>query len=384
MSDRHRYWLRDNRGQLLTLDLLVSLIPLVLVLGISANTMSGVVTQVQDYSNTYDDQRVLQDAADALIKSPGEPVDWDGSTILPDVLGLVQYYPGNIIYTNSMSAGGINLVVKDLINSESASSHKLYREKFNFLKTAGNEEYLYNLTRTDNTYLTFKNMSSGASLDEAVGTAPPANASQIYKVERRVLFEYIPVDASNLTTIMLYQKTISDAVEWENYCGGPFNDTGTKSCTIVNNLVINFTLPHNDFAGTCFNITGNFNPYSAYNATYRTFSFNVNDIDVSDEDMDDSASCDSGWDGNIEIVINDGSIEGDEENPVYGETGWLNDSLIHTVEIDSIEVALEDISASCSPTCFPTDSITFEIGVEIPLTTYYTNYAEMVIQTWES
>jgi hypothetical protein len=69
-------WIGDDRGQLLTLDLLLSLVPLVLVLGISANAMSGAVTQIQEYSTAYDDQRMLQDAADTLLKSPGEPPEW--------------------------------------------------------------------------------------------------------------------------------------------------------------------------------------------------------------------------------------------------------------------------------------------------------------------
>jgi hypothetical protein len=96
-------WIGDDRGQLLTLDLLLSLVPLVLVLGISANAMSGAVTQIQEYSTAYDDQRMLQDAADTLLKSPGEPPEWDGTTLKPEVMGLVQHYPDGVRYENKLS-----------------------------------------------------------------------------------------------------------------------------------------------------------------------------------------------------------------------------------------------------------------------------------------
>jgi hypothetical protein len=82
--------LGDDRGQLLTLDLLVSLIPIVLVLGISANAMTGVVNQMQGYAFNYDNQRVVDSAADVLVKTTGEPGNWTASSP-PDILGLARF-----------------------------------------------------------------------------------------------------------------------------------------------------------------------------------------------------------------------------------------------------------------------------------------------------
>jgi hypothetical protein len=84
--------IRDDKAQLLTLDLLLSLIPIVLVLGISANTMTGVVNQIQGYVYNYEMQHIVDDAADILVKTPGDPPDWSWlSAAPPSILGLAQY-----------------------------------------------------------------------------------------------------------------------------------------------------------------------------------------------------------------------------------------------------------------------------------------------------
>jgi len=90
MSLKTRNTLGDDRGQLLTLDILVSLIPVVLILGISANAMTGVVTQVQGYASDFDNQRVVDSAADVLVKTTGEPGNWT-RTSPPNILGLAKY-----------------------------------------------------------------------------------------------------------------------------------------------------------------------------------------------------------------------------------------------------------------------------------------------------
>jgi hypothetical protein len=91
--------IRDDKAQLLTLDLLLSLVPLVLVLGISANAMSGVVTQIQDYSANYDRQREGNDVVDILIKTRGDPPKWTSTSI--ESLGLVSFSPSSCISLGS-------------------------------------------------------------------------------------------------------------------------------------------------------------------------------------------------------------------------------------------------------------------------------------------
>jgi len=86
----------QKKGQLFTMDLLLALVPMALVLGVSANAMSGVVTQMQDYVHVYSMNRIANDAADILVKTAGDPVDWN-STNSPDVVGLAKYEDGAVV-----------------------------------------------------------------------------------------------------------------------------------------------------------------------------------------------------------------------------------------------------------------------------------------------
>lgn len=80
----------DRKGQLLTLDLLLALVPLTIILGMSASAIGGAVNQVQEYSFFYSMQRQTADAADVLVKTPGVPPNWNSSN-LPSIVGLANY-----------------------------------------------------------------------------------------------------------------------------------------------------------------------------------------------------------------------------------------------------------------------------------------------------
>jgi hypothetical protein len=351
--------------------------------------MSGVVTQIQDYSGSYEDQRVLQDAADILIKTYGEPQDWDPDDANPDVVGLIQYYPGGVQYKNHLSpATGRNLVIQDAASS-ALFSHLIHREKFNFLIGQGNESFLYDLTRTNNTYLTVTNLSAGHTLNVSVGNEPLDNATQIFRVERRVLYEYIPSNAANLTTIMLYQRTIEPEEWWEadgDICSWEGKFAGTFNCTLENYMQINFTLPNTDFTEDCFNITGNMTPWN-----YRNINFTASNFYVNNEDMDESGDPDCSClnDHSIIINLNDPDpLNGDIFNSVC-EEHYDNDINLtvsnNVVELDGIEIILTPTVGGCpgDSACVPTDTMTFEIWAEVPTTTYLTNYAKFILQTWK-
>lgn len=80
----------NRKGQLLTLDLLLALVPLTIILGMSASALGGVVNQIQEYAFFYSMQRQASDAIDVLIKTPGVPPDWSSSNP-PVVPGLANY-----------------------------------------------------------------------------------------------------------------------------------------------------------------------------------------------------------------------------------------------------------------------------------------------------
>jgi uncharacterized membrane protein len=77
---------KGAKAQLFTLDLLLALIPLTIALGISASAISGVATQIEDYTDIYGMKRIATDAADVLIKTSGDPKEWDNSSV--QVLGF--------------------------------------------------------------------------------------------------------------------------------------------------------------------------------------------------------------------------------------------------------------------------------------------------------
>jgi len=105
-----------RKSQLFTLDLMLALIPLTIVLGLSANALSGLSTQMQSYAHWYSMQQQVNDASEVLIKTAGEPPDWNASYPAsgPSVLGLANYTPGKGVepyVLDSDKLGALNATV---------------------------------------------------------------------------------------------------------------------------------------------------------------------------------------------------------------------------------------------------------------------------------
>jgi hypothetical protein len=75
----------------------------------SGNAMAGVVSQIQDYAYGYSMKRIVTDAADVLIKTPGEPLNWN-STNPPITLGLAKYEDNETIthFLDDRKVGAMN------------------------------------------------------------------------------------------------------------------------------------------------------------------------------------------------------------------------------------------------------------------------------------
>jgi len=145
----------DRRAQLFAIDLLLAFIPLTIMLGMSANALSGVAFQVQDYANIYSLQRRTTDAADVLVKSPGTPPNWN-STISPSVSGLAYYD----------NSGG------------KSYANRIYFPKFSALNVSD----IAILTGTDYNFLNISVID--LSLNYSVGSPPPESAFDIAVAER--------------------------------------------------------------------------------------------------------------------------------------------------------------------------------------------------------
>jgi len=89
----------DSRAQLFTLDLMLALIPLTIVLGMSATALSGLSSQVQTYIYHYDMKSYATEAADVLVKTPGDPPNW-GENESPSTVGLAKADTGGRVFNN--------------------------------------------------------------------------------------------------------------------------------------------------------------------------------------------------------------------------------------------------------------------------------------------
>lgn len=104
----------NNKAQLFTLDLLLALIPLTLVLGMSANAISGIASQSQEYVSTYSYHRQANDFMDIIVKTPGVPPDWD-RTLNVTVNGAATYLDNGETVSNYINARKIYNLNETLI-----------------------------------------------------------------------------------------------------------------------------------------------------------------------------------------------------------------------------------------------------------------------------
>jgi hypothetical protein len=71
---------------------MLALIPLTIALGVSASAISGLSAQIVSFSYFYGTKEVATSALDTLIKTPGDPPDWNQSYIPQfNSIGLAQY-----------------------------------------------------------------------------------------------------------------------------------------------------------------------------------------------------------------------------------------------------------------------------------------------------
>ncbi|HHY00435.1 MAG TPA: hypothetical protein GX531_03555 [Methanothermobacter sp.] len=69
--------IEEKRGMVFSTDLMMALIIITVVLGVSADAMDNVGSQIQDYCYANSLDRITTAAADMMIKDPGEPENWE-------------------------------------------------------------------------------------------------------------------------------------------------------------------------------------------------------------------------------------------------------------------------------------------------------------------
>ena len=83
---------RDSGGLALSLDLLLALIPITIILGLVAANMGNIMYETQDTIYRSSIERSAQDTANALLKTSGDPYNWEKlSASQVKSVGLAKY-----------------------------------------------------------------------------------------------------------------------------------------------------------------------------------------------------------------------------------------------------------------------------------------------------
>ena len=77
-----------RRGQILSLDALLSLVIVVMVIGVVINTNDMIKAEITNLVEWYDRANIANNMLDILTKSPGYPKDWEHSVTMVKVVGL--------------------------------------------------------------------------------------------------------------------------------------------------------------------------------------------------------------------------------------------------------------------------------------------------------
>ncbi len=158
---------KGTKAQLFTLDLLLALIPLTIALGMSANAISGVSTQMEDYVDIYSDKRIANDAMDTLVKTAGIPVDWESNVSSIQMVGIAAWdRDNNRVISNYVDAWKLYL----LNNSNVTPKLEQLFGTTNYNLTL----FVYNISAYNISNFTLP----------SVGSPVPSNASEIIAVER--------------------------------------------------------------------------------------------------------------------------------------------------------------------------------------------------------
>ncbi len=172
----------DERGFLLSMDLLIALIPLTILLGMMVADMDNVLYTVQSGVYQSSLERVGADTVNTLIKTSGSPYDWE-EIGTPDVVGLARYD-----------------TKKDAPEQNTLSPNKIVKLKKSDIQNLIGPKYDF--------YLDISTVNESRTI-KRVGTLNES-APNVVRIERFVL-------SSNLEVLDSIEKTIRDAGQSRPY-----------------------------------------------------------------------------------------------------------------------------------------------------------------------
>ena len=164
----------------MSLDLLLALIPITIMLGLVAANMGNIMYDTQDTIYRSSLERVSADTVNTLLKTSGDPYNWESNPTNANVVGVAQYDPSSknpIEYTLSTKKMAM---LKSTVGQTKIQS--MIGDQYGF--------YIA-LSPVNSTGTVVWNLSSAGT--------PKESAKDVVKVERDV--RYNPFDSEVLTSI---------------------------------------------------------------------------------------------------------------------------------------------------------------------------------------
>ncbi|MBC7119039.1 MAG: hypothetical protein H5T36_01170 [Methanobacteriaceae archaeon] len=271
----------DDRGMAFTTDMLLSLIIVTIALGMITDQMEILSYKMEDFTSRQSLERLVNDAADYLVKSPGEPQHWERQVPSNTIPGLAVIDRGRPV------------------------PNYLFNKKVGMLKK--NPQLLKNLVNTDNYYLLITNANNSSTIVE-IGSPPPSNAKEVAVANRSCML--VPGEAIfsmvDLMHINPAHPSGQNASLWYSKAGNPPIYVGPGNVTTSSDPNSSFTVTNEDLEIYDYYIRIDANT----GVTSVNYGFTDGDAVV------------NGTYGDFDDRRRQDAIEA-ELDRIYGQPGWL-------------------------------------------------------------
>jgi hypothetical protein len=203
----------DDKGIIFTTDLLLALIVVTMAIGMTINLFDNLNYQIQDFTGRQSLDKTVNDAADYLVKSSGNPEYWEVSIDAKDLPGLT--------FLSGVSP------------STNPATNLLDPQKISALN--GTPGLISNLVHTTNYDLLITPADPSSTIDPIHISSPNpttalSNAKEIAVANRTVVYPNIisPVQFNHLNHINPVHQSDTDAYIWYQQ----MNTNGQNGTTI--------------------------------------------------------------------------------------------------------------------------------------------------------
>lgn len=136
----------DDKGILFTSDLLLAMIIVTIAMGIAIDQFDQLNFQLQDFTGRQSLDKTVNDAADYLVKSSGNPSNWENKTLGSSTLPGLAFLSGTESSNNFLDPNKVDT----LQGNPSLISHLVHTNNYELLMTrADNSSILVDINSTN-------------------------------------------------------------------------------------------------------------------------------------------------------------------------------------------------------------------------------------------